>query len=192
VTQKKSAPEETQKKTAPEEEKDAESRTEENGEKELYNSAPSMFRNRPFLFTISVLAMVAGLIGLIVWKPDESFGNAFLSVLAMLCGFIGMIILFFWWLEVINTRLTATTERVTLKIGILDKNIREVFLSDIRSVQINQRLLQRILRTGHVEISSAASSDAEIKIDGIPNAYKVKEIIDENRRKTRRVMAPDE
>jgi uncharacterized membrane protein YdbT with pleckstrin-like domain len=192
VNQKNSVHEETQKNSAPEEEKDAESRTEKKEEEVLYDSAPSMFRNRPFLFTISVLAVVGGLIGLIAWKANESSGSAFLSILAMLCGFIGLINLFFWWLKVINTRLTATNERVTLKIGILDKNIREVFLSDIRSVQINQRLLQRILRTGHVEISSAASSDAEIEIDGIPNAYKVKEIIDQNRRKTRRVRIPDE
>jgi len=128
-----------------------------------YDSAPSMIRNRPFLFILCVIIPV-----------------------------VGWIILFFWWLKSVNIRLTATNERVTLRSGILDKNIREVFLSDIRSVQINQRFLQRILGTGHVEIASAASSDAEIRVDGIPDAYQVKKIIDKYRRQTRRVTRPEE
>jgi uncharacterized membrane protein YdbT with pleckstrin-like domain len=134
----------------------------EQNEEVLYDSAPSMIRNRPFLFILCVIIPV-----------------------------VGWIVLFFWWLKSVNIRLTATNERVTLRSGILDKNIREVFLSDIRSVQINQRFLQRILGTGHVEVSSAASSDAEIKVDGIPSAYKVKQIIDKYRRQSRRVSPED-
>ena len=163
-------------------------------EDKLYDSTPSMFRNRPFLFIFSVIATVGGVIGLIYALIDQGSNKSpwfALSILAAVLGFIGFMILFFWWLEVINTRLMVTNERVTLKSGILSKNIREVFLSDIRSVQINQRFLQRIMGTGHIEVASAGSADAEILIDGIPRAYEVKKIIDEHRRQNNREKSND-
>ena len=153
-------------------------------EKVLYDSAPSMFRNSPFLFLFLAISAI-GFIILAILAPAW-----WLPLLAI--SAIEWIILAVWWLIVANTRLTATTERITLRTGILSKNIREIFLSDIRSVQINQRFLQRILGTGHVEIASAASSEAEIQIDGIPNAYKVKKAIDEHRAQKRSEKTTDE
>lgn len=125
-----------------------------NEEKVLYDTTPAMFRNRPLLFLIGLITGV----GIVL-------------------------ILLPWWLLASNTRLTVTNERVTFKTGILAKNIREIFLSDIRSIEINQTLQQRIFNTGNVEISSAATADAEISINGIPNPYEVKRLIDEYRRK---------
>lgn len=120
----------------------------------LYDSSPSMVRNNPFSFIVCVIVPV-----------------------------IGWIALFFWWLQIYNIKLTVSNERVTFRRGILSKNIREIFLSDIRSVEIDQTVIQRIMGTGKIEISSAASSDAEIIIEGVPDAYSVKKIIDEHRRK---------
>ena len=147
-------------------------------ERVLYDSAPSMFRNSPFLFLFLAISAI-GFIIMAILAP----GWWWLPLLAI--SAIEWIILAVWWLIVANTRLTATTERITLRTGILSKNIREIFLSDIRSVQINQRFIQRILGTGHVEIASAASSEAEIQIDGIPNAYTVKTAIDDYRTQKR-------
>lgn len=123
-------------------------------EQVLYDTTPSMFRNRPLLFLISLITGV----GIVL-------------------------ILLPWWLLASNTRLTVTNERVSFKTGILAKNIREIFLSDIRSIEIDQTFQQRIFNTGKVEISSAAAADAEISITGVPNPYEVKRLIDEYRRK---------
>jgi len=158
-------------------------------EKVLYDSAPSMIRNRPFLYIFSMAAVVVGSIGLIVLLSSDREQIEplwlFLYSTATIMGAIGFVTLFFWWLKVINTRLTVTNERVRLRAGILSKRILEVFLSDIRSVEINQGLMQRIFGTGCLDVASAGSADSEIQIDGIPKAYKVKEIIDEHRRKDR-------
>jgi uncharacterized membrane protein YdbT with pleckstrin-like domain len=149
----------------------------------FYDSAPSMFRNKPFFFILCVVSIIAGGWGFFQWTlPNDSKLLNLAYITLMFFGGLGFISLASWWLRVINIRLIVTNERVTLRMGILSKNIREVFLSDIRSVQINQRFMQRILNTGHVEISSAASSDAEIRIDGIPNPNKVKDLIDKHRR----------
>lgn len=124
-------------------------------EKILYGSGPSMFRNRPLLFIFCIILVV-----------------------------LGWLILLIWWLRVTNTTLMVTNERVTFRTGILSKKIREIFLSDIRSVQIDQTFQQRLFNTGNVEISSAATSDAEIAIEGIPNPYEIKRLIDTHRRRS--------
>jgi uncharacterized membrane protein YdbT with pleckstrin-like domain len=168
---------------------------EEKEEKVLYDSTPSMIRNRPFVFLLSVIAVVLGVIGLISFIPGHAEREnlwIFLSYVSVIIGSIGFMTLFFWWLRVVNTRLTVTNERVTFREGILSKNIREIFLSDIRSVQINQRLLQRLFGTGYIEVASAASAEAEIQINGIPKAYTVKKIIDTHRRKDRSEMLTKE
>ena len=149
-------------------------------EKILYDSVPSMILNRPFSYLACVIAMIIGIYSLIRWFNE---GNTFYIIVGMIAGIIGLTIFVSWWLKVINTRLTITKKRVTLREGILSKNIHEVFVSDIRSVQIQQTLLQRILGTGTVEVSGAATVEADIKIHGIPNAYEVKKCIDEHRSK---------
>jgi len=149
-----------------------------------------MFRNKPFFFILYFVAMVVGGIDLIDitfdlgWfsSPEENKWS-FIPVVLLILGGMGFVILAIWWLRVINTRLTVTNERVRFRTGILSKNIREVFLSDIRSVEISQRFIQRIFSTGTIEISSAATAEAEIAIDGLPKPYKVKELIDDYRRK---------
>ncbi|MDM8560406.1 PH domain-containing protein [Candidatus Parabeggiatoa sp. HSG14] len=155
---------------------------EKKAEEVLYCSTPAMFRNRPFLF-ISCLIMV--FLPLLAAIGTLTMPTGVVLLFSVFLVSIGGMVLFFWWLKVVNTQLAVTNERVTFRTGILSKNIREIFLSDIRSVQISQTLLQRILGTGWVEIASAASSEAEITIDGIPQAYEVKRIIDENRRQLR-------
>jgi uncharacterized membrane protein YdbT with pleckstrin-like domain len=146
----------------------------------LYDSVPSMVLNRPFSYLACIVSIIIGVYSLIAWISQ---GNTFYIISGMIAGLIGLIIFINWWLTVINTRLTVTANKVTMREGILSKKIHEIFISDIRSVQIDQTLLQRILGTGTLEVSGAATESAEIRIDGIPNAYKVKECIDKHREK---------
>ena len=152
-------------------------------EETFYDETPSMFRNKPFWFGLYVVAIIAGVWGLSQWS-SENDSNMWKSayIVSMVVGSLGFMSLLAWWLRVVNIRLAITNERVTLRTGILSKNIREVYITDIRSMQIDQRFMQRILNTCHVEICSAATSESEIRIDGIPYPDKVKKLIDEYRR----------
>ena len=126
------------------------------GERILYEAHPSMFRNRPVGFVISiVLIPVLGL---------------------------GLIILLIWWLKCFSTTFTVTNERITLRKGILSKYTNEVYHTDVRNVRINQSLFQRIFGVGAIDISTAGSGGVEIAVGGMPNPGEVKNIIDQHRR----------
>ena len=67
--------------------------------------------------------------------------------------------------------------------GILAKNVTEVWHQDVRNVQLDQTFLQRIFDVGKVGISSAGQAEIEITVNGIPDPDRVKELIDEHRRR---------
>ncbi|MBG30486.1 MAG: hypothetical protein CMI31_10870 [Opitutae bacterium] len=126
------------------------------GEKQLFKANPSMFRNNPIGFILSIILVPA-------------FG-------------LGLVLLIYWWLKVKGISFTVSNERITLRKGILSKHINEVFLSDIRNVQIKQSFFQRIFGVATIAISSAGQAGVEIDVDGLRNPQKIKGIIDRHRR----------
>lgn len=121
----------------------------------LYHAHPAMFRNRPMSF---ILCLILSLVG------------------------IGLLIFLVWWIKVKGTELTLTNERVSLRKGILSRFTNDVYLTDIRNVQIYQSFWQRIFRVGSVAISSAGNEGIEIQVSGLPDPDKIKSIIDTHRR----------
>lgn len=121
----------------------------------LYDKNPAMFKNRPILFILSLLAIA--LYGL------------------------GIIILIIWYIKVKAVRLTVTNQRIEVKRGILRKNTTEIHMSDVRNIRTNQSFFQRIFGVGKIIISSAATGGVEIKVKGIKSPERVKKMIRENR-----------
>jgi uncharacterized membrane protein YdbT with pleckstrin-like domain len=150
------------------------------GETVLYEAHPSMFRNHPFWFIIMVLLCLVGFA--IPFLPIKTSGTTKLVEIAVPMV-IGLIAFFIWWLKCKATTLTVTTERTSCRRGILSKSITEVWHQDIRNVQLDQSLLQRILDVGKLGISSAGQSGLEISVSGIPKPDEVKRVIDEHRRR---------
>ncbi len=125
-------------------------------EQKLYEAHPSMFKNNPVGFILSILLVFA-------------YG-------------LGLIILLIWWLKVIGTTLIVTNERVTLRKGILSKHTNEVYHTDIRNVQVSQGIFQRMFGVGTIGIATAGHGDIEIVVKGIPTPERVKSLIDQYRR----------
>jgi uncharacterized membrane protein YdbT with pleckstrin-like domain len=87
---------------------------------------------------------------------------------------------------VIRTRSISwrlTSDRLIEQRGILARNRREMELADIRSVEVNQRVMQRALRLGNVTIASAASADFAIRMHDVPNPETAAETVRQARLK---------
>src|SRR5271154_1009074 len=67
--------------------------------------------------------------------------------------------------------------RITLERGLFSKSYRELIVRDIRSVEIDQSLLARMVGIGDLTISTAARVDADEEIEGIPNPKAVRDLI---------------
>jgi|SRR5580765_334452 len=95
------------------------------------------------------------------------------------------LLLFFWliipWIIAAITRssviMRVYPERVTLRRGILSKCERELFMRDIRSIDIDQSFLDRMVNIGDVTISSSATEDAAERIEGVPAPQRIRDLI---------------
>ncbi len=123
-------------------------------EETLYKESPSMFRNHPVGY---VLTLVLCLVG------------------------VGIPILIVWYVRSRSTVLTVTNMRTSLHRGWLSRAVSEVWHGDVRNVQMHQTAAQRVLGTGRISISSAGQGGIEIDVNGMPNPYRVKDVIDKYR-----------
>lgn len=115
----------------------------------LYEAHPSMIRMYPFGTVLAILLIPLG---------------------------IGILILLWWWLTTKADKLTIKTDEIIWEHGLISKQYTEISMSSLRSVRVNQSLLQRILNAGNVEVYTAGD-DPELVIKGMPNPDKIREYI---------------
>lgn len=118
--------------------------------KEIYKAHPAMFRAHPFWFILFVLLIAA--VGL------------------------GLLILIFWYIKTKATALTVTDHELLYEKGILSKERLAVSLRHVRSVQVNQSFINRILGVGTVEISTAGD-EPEFTVADLPDPHQVRQAI---------------
>ena len=116
----------------------------------IYDAHPAMFRAHPFWF-----------LGYIILIP--AFG-------------LGIGLLLYWYIQTLQTRLTVTDSEIVYARGILRKARTEVSLKHIRSVNMTQGFLNRLLRVGTIQVFTAGDQP-EFTVPGIPLPGTVREAI---------------
>jgi len=161
---------------------DAEADREE--EREICVVRPGMFRARPFRY-LFILILIAGGVVLAVWAKTTDRNVDWLAwpgavITAFALGWFCV-----WWLSAhFWVKLIVTNKRSIRQEGIIKRHTTEVLHDHIRSVDIRQTLLHRVLGVGNLDIDSAGQSgdrDIEIQMHLIPRPYEVKKIIDQYR-----------
>jgi len=155
------------------------------GEREICIVRPAMFRARPWRYLFIVLLIAGGFVLAAMARWGERvpgwlmWPGLVIGVLAL--GWFGI-----WWLSThFWIRLVVTNMRSVRHEGIVKRHTTEVLHDHIRSVDIRQTLLNRVLNVGDVDIDSAGQAgdrDIEISMRSIPRPYVVKKIIDQYRR----------
>jgi uncharacterized membrane protein YdbT with pleckstrin-like domain len=116
----------------------------------VYEAHPAMFRAHPFWFILFVLLIAA-------------FG-------------VGLLILLYWYIKTRATSLTVSDHELLYERGILSKERLAVSLRHVRSVQVNQSFMNRILGVGTIEISTAGD-EPEFTVEDLPDPHEIREAI---------------
>ena len=114
-----------------------------------YAEHPSMFRNKPFGFILSLLLIPV---------------------------VIGVIILVVWYLKCRSTKLEINGDEIILEQGLLSKDRTELNTSSIRTVKITQSLMNRLFGVGTLSIFTAGDTP-EIQVDGMPRPEVFRELV---------------
>lgn len=80
---------------------------------------------------------------------------------------IGVLILLWVIIEIKCTSYTLTSHRIIVHKGWIAKSQNEIWIKDIRGVNLVQSIWQRIIGIGNIAIGTAATAEAEISIIGV-------------------------
>jgi len=143
-------------------------------EKTIYDLSPSWLNWIPSL----ILGWII-LIGLNVGLIWYGIKFDFLKLLEMLASVgliigLGLIFTFSAVLKKMSFKFIVTNKRVIEKKGIISKRTQEIELKDIKGINLNQTIMQRILRIGDIEMGSSATGGLEVNFKGIKNPEEIK------------------
>lgn len=121
----------------------------------FYDENPAMFKNNPLGFILSIILIPA-------------FG-------------LGILILLYWYLQTKSVRLRISGDDIELERGLLRKSRTDLDLRKIRSVHVDQGLLQRMFGVGTMEVYTTGD-EPEFKLFGMPDPNDVRNYIKERGR----------
>ncbi|HVA82511.1 MAG TPA: PH domain-containing protein, partial [Candidatus Binataceae bacterium] len=139
---------------------------------------PSLWHYAPKIIAGCVF-IIAGMVFLVVSiaKQPQAWPIAFVlmgaGAIAIIAALIGQR----------RVTWTVTSDRIVFAQGLLAKSRREMELADIRSVEVAQRLGQRMRSLGDITIASAASADFAIRMFDVRDPNKVAETVRQARLK---------
>ncbi|MFQ6052069.1 MAG: PH domain-containing protein [Candidatus Hydrothermarchaeota archaeon] len=73
-------------------------------------------------------------------------------------------------------------DRIVLERGVLSKEIKEIFITDIRTIDVRQSFIQRIFNIGDLMIATSGTSGYESIAYGLPDPKGIKDVIIAQRR----------
>lgn len=156
-------------------------------ERTLIAVHPVIFRSRPvaavIVLGVGLLALGGLLAPALGYQDDETMMLGALSLLAWTCVAVLVVLVCFigyWILESRFSTLTVTDQRTIHREGIVSRDTSEVQHDDVRNMQVDQSIAQRLLSIGDIGISSSGQDDLEIVARGIPHPERVIELIREN------------
>lgn len=77
--------------------------------------------------------------------------------------------------------LRVTSSKVLLEEGVLNKNNKELYISDLRSIDTKQNILQRIFGIGDIMIATSGTENYECEAKGVPDPKGIKNLINQYR-----------
>jgi uncharacterized membrane protein YdbT with pleckstrin-like domain len=147
-------------------------RPEEKREYALVRVLPSWWH-----FTGAVIASCVLLVSgfaLEFWHLSGSLGDWRFGALLIAAGVARLALA---GLERHSISWSLTSERLIERSGLFSRRRRELELADIRSVEVDRRVSQRMLGLGNVIVASAASADATIRLQDIADPEGVAEML---------------
>lgn len=135
---------------------------------------PSWWHFARELFIVFAIAAV-GVYNVVAPHANARIGLLLIAASAAMIGLTSLSRHYTSW--------SLTSDRLIERRGLLASHRREMELADVRSIEVDRSVMQRMLGLGTVTIASAASTDFMIRLYDIPDPERVAEILRQARLK---------
>lgn len=150
-----------------------------------YEAHPSLIRMRPFA---TLLVMVLMLLGILVAVSGWALLPGSLSQLVSwiderLVKVAGILLfalstfqLLVWWVSTRTDQLKITDDEILWTHGLVNKKYTELGMGSVRTVQVSQSLLQRLLDAGDIRVFTTGDLP-ELVVRGLPDPNRIRELV---------------
>ncbi len=143
-------------------------------ERTIVSVHPVMLRAHPFRFLLLVALFIGGIAFTVIGsrylgklEATRNSSQIYATLIGAGIAATGLIGLIVWYIANLGTTLTITTNRTRLVRGLIARSSSEVQHDDVRNIQVNQGIIQRMINVGDLAISSSGQDDLEIAVNGI-------------------------
>jgi uncharacterized membrane protein YdbT with pleckstrin-like domain len=145
----------------------------------LYEASPSLVRMNPFGSVLLILALVGGVI--LATPPVAGGLSASLALDSRIVSLAGLAVaalaflwLLVWFVKTKMDHLVIKADEIVWTHGLLSKQYTEIAQTSIRTVRVQQSILQRLMGAGDVLIYTAGDMP-EVLIRGLPEPEKLRQ-----------------
>jgi len=81
-----------------------------------------------------------------------------------------------------TTTYTITNQRLTIRRGLLSRHVQQTRVERVQNVNVDQRVIDRVLRVGAVDFDTAGTDDSDFTFRGVANPDRVVRAVDDAHR----------
>jgi uncharacterized membrane protein YdbT with pleckstrin-like domain len=138
------------------------------GERTMWVGRPSQWINFGPFFVGTVLMGGAALLA--VLRPET-------SVFALGFGGLVFVALFWKWLQVRTTELVLTTQRLSVRQGVLSRRRHDLELYRVKDTALDEPLLLRMVSLANIEITSSDRSHPHFVMRAVRDAEPLRQML---------------
>jgi uncharacterized membrane protein YdbT with pleckstrin-like domain len=149
----------------------------EAGEEVFYHGHPSWRSILGFYFKGLLVSVLAGVIAGVITRITGNKVQVVWVVVVVLVVFV--IVLFVGLFKRIATTYTISSQRLTIRTGILSRQLHEARLERVQNVNYQQSLLERILQVGTVTFDTAGEAGFNFSFVGVSEPHDIVQTVDQ-------------
>jgi uncharacterized membrane protein YdbT with pleckstrin-like domain len=145
-------------------------------EEVFYHGHPSWRSILGFYIKGLALSIVAGVIaGVVTRLTDKSVKVVWVVVVVFV---VFVLVTLFGLFKRIATTYTITNQRLTIRTGILSRELHEARLERVQNVNYQQSLLERMLQVGTVTFDTAGEAGYNFSFAGVSEPHDIVQTVD--------------
>jgi uncharacterized membrane protein YdbT with pleckstrin-like domain len=146
-------------------------------EETFFHGHPSWRSILDFYFKGILIIVVAGVLaGLITRVADHKVS---IGIVALVVGVGLVIILAGGFVRRMRTTYTISDRRLTIRIGLVSRELHECRLERVQNVNATQSILERALAIGSVDFDTAGGSEFDFKFRGVESPQQIVRTVDQ-------------
>jgi uncharacterized membrane protein YdbT with pleckstrin-like domain len=149
------------------------------GEHVIFDGHPSWRGTLGFYLKGILLAALGGAIAAAATAIGSGFSTGW-TVAAFVVLVALVIVAGLLWR--MTTTYTITNQRLTIRRGLLSRHVQQTRVERVQNVNVDQRLIDRLLRIGKVDFDTAGTDDSDFTFRGVASPDRVVRAVDEAHR----------